>query len=107
MSMAQDYCNASIALDCANSNATWTRTPGISSRQRDAYLDQEVKTRDKMLSRYPHKYVAVKRGENKYDVKQVFVDGSELICLASTDMELELLRKDGEQVELIEEEAIK
>ena len=104
MTMAQDYCNASIGLDRTNASAAWTKRPGISSKQRDAYIDQEVKTRDKMLSRYPYKYVASKRSENRYDVKQIFADGSELACpLISTEAELKWLREDGKTVEFVEE----
>ena len=102
MTIAEQYCNASIAFDRANASAGWNKSLGVTSRQRDAYLDREIGARDKLLAKYPHKYVAAKSSTNTYDVKQVFEDGSEVECLPMLVTELQWLRDDGKQVEIVE-----
>lgn len=54
MSMASDYCKASINLDKINSKSQWGKTPNLSEAQQELYFKQEIKTRNKILKRFPH-----------------------------------------------------
>jgi len=110
MSMADDYCKASINLDKFNSRSTWSANPKISTRQQEMYIEQEIKARNKILKRYPYKYVTTIRSAEEgfttvYGVKMVFEDGSFLECLPMVLCQLEDLESRGAIVELQEESA--
>lgn len=106
MSMANDYCNASIALDKSHASSAWNKNTDLSNIQREKYMDQEINESKKLLSRYPHKYIATLKPPKHegamliYDVKLVFSDGSEIVCLPMPLPTLESLRNDGAVIEI-------
>jgi len=92
MTMATDYCNTGIALDKINSKAEWNNTPGLSVHQQETYINSEVRQRNKILSKYPHKYVATLQPNSKiYDVEMVFADVSKIDCIPLDRAGLDLL----------------
>lgn len=103
MTMAQDYRNASMALDRTNGRAKWASSAKISSHQRDVYLSKEDAAHAELSTKYPHKYIVTKVG-NAYNVKKVFADGSELACPAiTTELDIVALRESGTHIEVVEE----
>jgi len=89
--MADQLCDALMALDRSHSRTTWASTPGLSDRQIERYLAREHRDLVKMYVKYHAKrrYVKESMGGKMYDL--ILPDGSVYAGVISVDNDLDEL----------------